>query len=170
MPIEDACDGPFAELLHGIENLLRRAFAVGVSLGEELIGKADDLFLDGNGGEILFGQRQVLFAYVGGSYAGSGVPFANAGMERQPLVPQDVGPDDAVSDVGFGAVAVEVGSAALEDADIVQHGSLRNEIGVGMQFGMAERHVERLTGHAPAVGHQNIVCERVGAVEFLYYL
>ena len=64
-----------SELLQTAPGLFGRLLPFGVRLGVELVGIADDLFLDGLGPEVLARQGQVLMLYLACSKACACVPL-----------------------------------------------------------------------------------------------
>ena len=70
-----------------IEGLLGGEFG----LGEEFVGVADDLFLDGFGQEVLWGNGQVLRDDVLKGESCSSVSFTHAGVARKSFASQRTG-------------------------------------------------------------------------------
>ena len=59
-----------------------------------------------------------------------------------------------MTDVGFGAVAVDFWGIAADDAQVVEHGGGLNKIAVETEFGVLVADAQRLVGHVAAVGEQ----------------
>ena len=58
------------------------------------------------------------------------MPLADESVTGQPLLTEEVGPEGAVHQVGLGAVAVYARRIGEEDADVVEHRCLGDEVTV----------------------------------------
>ena len=135
-------------------HLVKGLFALGMALGKELVGIADDLLLDGLRLEVARRQGEVLREDVGEGEARAGVPLGHARMAREAFGAQDVGAGYAVLDVGAGTMAMNVGRIGLQYAYIVEHGGLVDELAIGTQLGMGIHHLQRALRHLPRMQEQ----------------
>ena len=129
---------------------------VETGLGEELVGKADELLLDGDGTHVATGHGPMVRLYLTEGEAGAGVTLADQRMTGIALGAQDVGTDDAMTDVGLGAETLDAGSVGTEDAKVVKHGGLGHKRGVNTQLGMAGGKGKGLVGHTAAVDQKDV--------------
>ena len=102
------------EFLKRLCRFLHVEDTVGVGLGIEFVGIADDLLFKGLG----------LVAWQSGAC----MTLGDTGMARESFGTQHLGTDRAVLYIGLGAMAVDRGGVAAQDADVVQHGSLIEEL------------------------------------------
>jgi hypothetical protein len=72
-------------------------------------------------------------------------------MAPPPFLPQDLAADDAMTDIGFGAEALDARGIATEDADIMQHRSLFEELHVEFQLRVLLRYQQTAISHLPAM-------------------
>ena len=88
--------------------------------------------------------------------AGARVALADESVTGIAFSAEDVGTDDAVTDIGFGAETLYARCISAEDADVVQHRRLLDERRVDVHFGMKGSQRQRLICHAAAVDEQNV--------------
>ena len=144
------------ELLQAAQGLLRCLLNVETRLGIELVGIADNLFLDALGCEVLTGQGQVLPLYLDGRKSCPRVPLRHAGMTGQPLAAQDFPTQEAMTDIGLRAETMDGRRISANTPDVVQHSRLPEERLVSTQFGVRLGYLQRPPRHVLAVPEQNL--------------
>ena len=152
----EADNAGFSEFQEALAGLLWGFLAIEASLGEELVGKADDLFLDGFGKEILMRKWQVLTDNLVEGEACACVSFADTGNGFETFLTHETCTQDAVTDIRFGAKALDTRCIGEEDADVVQHGRLLHQLTVCMEFGVGIDDGERFTGDALAMNNEDV--------------
>lgn len=146
VPLPEFVGTVAAEAGEAGSGLLGGADALGMALGVELVGVADDLFLDG-------------FGLISGE-AGTGVALADAGQRGGVLetlggeAAQEMAAYAAVGNVVVAAVAVDAGGVAEDDAYVVEHGAVGEELAVGMEFRMVVGDEEGMVAHLLAMMHE----------------
>lgn len=83
------------------------------------------------------------------------MPFAYEGIARQAFVFEDAASFNAVTYIGERAVTFDIGRIAPEDADVVEHGCLFNELKVDVESA-ASRTFECLVGNKTGVYQQDL--------------
>ena len=135
-------------------------------LGIEEVGKAHDLFLNGQRHHILFRNRQVLGDDVVNCQADADMPLADQGMPGEPFSLKDLPADDAVTDVRLRAMAAEPGGGSAADADVMEQCGLLDELPVDVPPPKRVGNPEGLGGHEPAVVEDDIKRTLIGEVFF----
>lgn len=146
----------------------------------ELIGVAYYLLLNRFGKEIFFGKGEMLLTDIFCRKAGARMAFTNAGYSfaksyflttaQSPLVAHHFCSKTAVKEVGMGAVTMDAGSVSGADSDIVEHGGIFKENGVGAKFGVASGDGKGATRYLTAVKEEKTTQIVVGGVVFVNYL
>ena len=127
MEPSDAIPPKFLEAAHGFHH---RALAARTRLGIKLVGIAYYLLFERDGHKLFVGQRQLLLLDVPLGESCACMSLAHQGMTLPPLLAQDFSPNDAVTYVRFSAEALYAWGITTEDADIVEHGCLLEELGI----------------------------------------
>lgn len=82
--------------------------------------------------------------------------FAYAGMTLKTFVAHELGSEDAVTDVGFGAETVYARGVGEEDAYVMEHGGFFNKLTVGTEFGVVIHYAKCLVGYKTRMYHENV--------------
>ena len=138
-----------------------------MALGEELVGIADDFFLEALGQQVAWRHDgQVLGYNLGSGDACARVALTHASMAIQAHAIEHAAPQDTVQDIGFGAVTVDAGGIGSTHADVVKHGSLFNKLDVDghmpVDETLGERHCQ--VGDVAAMMNQHPVIIITGCV------
>ena len=136
-------------------------------LAEELVGIAYDLFFKRFRKEVLRGQRQVLLLNLVLRDACSGMTLTDTGMLGITFASQQLCSDAPVKDVWLGAVTMDAWRVALEDTDVVEHGSLLDKPAVYLQFRVCVDNLQGLEGYAAAVHHEDVLQRILFGVVFI---
>ncbi len=95
--------------------------------------------------------------------------LADKGMTRQAFGVQYLAAFHAVADVGEVSGAVDVGGVAAENADVMKHRRLGDEVSVDFEAAAANA-LKSLVSHFGAVNDQRFIKSRARAVVFFYDL
>lgn len=134
-------------LAHFVEGFL----PIGVRLGIEFVGQADELLFERDGAEVAMRQGQILGDDVVDGKACAGVPFAHKGVSRIAVGPHQFGPQYAVADVRLVAHAVNRRGVSEEYADVVEHGGFVDKVEIEVKFGVGLGQLQGLLGYQPTV-------------------
>ena len=167
LPLVPAGEAFGAETGDALAYFVEGFFAAEVALGVEFVGVGDGFFFEGEGEHVAEGKGQVLADDVVAGESGAGVAFADEGVVGEADGAEEVGAEDAVADVGEGAVAVDGGGVGAEDADVVEHGGLGDELAVEAEFGMGVGDGKGFTSDHFAVDDEITVGFAVGRVVVL---
>jgi hypothetical protein len=125
--------------LEAVQNLFNGFFfgllAVVSVLGKEIVGVTDQLFFDGNGQHVVGGQRQIKLMDIIRADSNPHMTFADETVCRHAAAIQHFTAQDAVADIGLLAIAAQPRAVRLQDADIMQHGGIFDEIKVRLEMG-----------------------------------
>lgn len=88
--------------------------------------------------------------------AGARVAFADKSVTGIALCAEDIGTDNAMTDIWFGAKALDTSSIGAEDSEVVQHRRLLNERCVDIHLRMKGGKRQRLIRHTTAVNEQDV--------------
>ena len=72
-------------------------------------------------------------------------------MTLPPFLSENLSPNDTMTDIRFWSEALNARCIAAEDADIVEHGCLFQELHVKSQFWVSLRYFQATIGHLPTV-------------------
>ena len=126
----------------------------GVRLGVELVGIAYHLLFYCLGHEVYERQGQLALNYLFFGDAGACMPFAYACMPLPPQLSQSCSSYDAMLDVCLVAMSEDCWCVGHEYADIVQHGTIKQEIGVYVELRVAVCYLKSLSCHVGAMAQQ----------------
>lgn len=177
---ESAC--PFAELQYAVltespqalDGLFNAPLSFRMAFRVELVGVADNLFLQRLRHKVGRGNVYVQHLQLLRRESGAGVAFADAcqlfvartkcGIGAFRLMAQDFGTQYAVMQIRCFAMTVDSGSIAAENPHIVQHGSVFQETPVQVPLRMSFDNLFHTLRHLPAVVQQQaaqIVVRRI---------
>ena len=126
---------------------------VDAGLGEELVGITNYLLFQGLGQPT--GQ------------SGTRVALGNSGVAGKALLTQHLPSYLPVTEIGFCAKALDAGSIAPDDADVVKHGGLEDEVLVEIEFGMGLTDSKCQVCHLTAVTEQDVLQLRLPSIIFV---
>ena len=102
-----------------------------MTLGEEFVGVTDDFFLQSLGQQVArWRDGQVLGYNLFSSDSSSRVALTHAAMTVQPHAVEHLSPQNAVQDIGLGAMTMDAWSIGAAHADIVQHCSFLDKLDI----------------------------------------
>ena len=148
-PAEELLHAFVSELLEALCCLVDSEDAVGTGLGVELVGIADDDFLDADGLIVGGRQGQVLTFYLFDGDACTSMTFADTSVPLVTLLPQQLCSDESVTDVWLRALAEDGGGMTPAYADVVEHSGFLEEGSVGVQLRMLAGEEQTAVGHLP---------------------
>ena len=135
-PFVELGEGSGTELSEGGTGLVNGLFPVELRLGEELVGVADDLLLEGFGTVVLQGKGEVLLPDVLDGDSCAGVARTDTCVAGKAFLQKQFGTEKSVTDVWFRSEALDAVGIAEEDSYVVEHGCLFDEFLVEVPFGM----------------------------------
>ena len=168
MPLEESLRAVGTELQEALGGLLWGKDALGMTLGEELVGIADKLFLERLGQVVGKGERQLALLYLLTGDTCAGMAFTDSGMTGITFLTKHSATYHAVTQVWCVALTMDARSIAPADADIVEHGGLFDKLTVYAQLGMAVADLQAHIGHLTAMVKQETAKVVVLGVIFLY--
>ena len=156
-PLIETEDALFTKAGNAFQCLLNRLFAVKVSLGEELVGKANHLFFQRNGDHFAMGNRKFLCLDSLQGDAGTSVAFAYQSMAREAFLTHQFRAQITMANVRMRSMAMNAGSIGQENTDIVKQSGFFEELTIEVQFGMTVGYPKRLVGHRTTVCEQDML-------------
>ena len=96
-------------------------------------------------------QRQVLLFDIPFRETCTRVSFTHQRMAFPPFLSHDLCTDDAMTDIGFCAEALDTWGVTTEDADVVKHSGFLKEFLIEFQFWMSFRYLQTTVGHLTAM-------------------
>ena len=116
-------------------------------LGEKLVGKTDDLFLNGFWHKVDMRQRQVLLNNLAGRQSGSRMSLTHPGMSVPSHLIQDFRAQNSMTDIRLGAKTMDARGIRQKNADIMEHSRLLSEERIGIELRMTCYDTQRLVSH-----------------------
>ncbi len=134
---------------------------------EELIGIADDFFLEALGQEVARRRDgQLLGNNLGRGDACSRMTLADASVAVEAHAVEHLAPENAMQDIGFGTITVDARGIGTAHAYVVQHGGFFNKLNVdglvAFYHALTEGHCQ--VGHLTAMMNQHPVIIITGCV------
>ena len=143
------------ELRQAVLCLLVRFLAFGMRLAVEFVGIADKFLLKGLRKEVLMGQWQMLADNLFFGESGTGVALADTCVAWVALPAHNLSSYNAVADVRLRSEALYSRGITTEDADVVEHGGLSDELPVETKFWMGVAYLYGTLHHQCAVSDEN---------------
>ena len=168
VPLQETFRSVSTKLLKALYGPLGGKDALGMTLGEELVGIADKLFLERLGQVVGKGERQLALLYLLTGDTCAGMAFTDSGMTGITFLTKHSATYHAVTQVWCVALTMDARSIAPADADIVEHGGLFDKLTVYAQLGMAVADLQAHIGHLTAMVKQETAKVVVLGVIFLY--
>ena len=168
MPLEETLWAVFTKLQEAIGGLLRSKDTLGMALGEELVGIADELFLQRLGQVVGEWNRQLPLFYLLACNTCACMSFADAGMTGITFLTQQAAANETVTQVGRVSVTMDAWGVTPADANIVEHGGLFDKLTVYAQLWMAVTNLQAHIGHLTAMVKQETAKVVVFRVILLY--
>lgn len=122
-----------------------------MALGVEFVGIADELLFKGFGAEVLFWKREVLLSYILCRQACACMPFTYPGYAFQAFPAHELGTKVSMHQIGSLSVAMNAGSIREENAYVVEHGTLFDQMAVEGHLGMCIHDVQCTLHHLTAM-------------------
>ena len=138
-----------------------------MTLREELVGIADDFFLQCLGQEVSWwNDGQMLRNNFVCTDARSRVPLADTAMAEEAYAIENLSANDAVQDIGLGAIAINARSIGAAHADVMQHRGFLDKLYIDrhMIIDEALRYHNSQAGNLTAMKNQHPVIIITGCV------
>jgi len=152
-PVEELPETCLAKALEAPCRLFDGALLVQIRLGIALVGIADHLFLQGVW--LVLSVRRQGQALGLDLFAGDARPrmaLTDLRMAHEALLTQEASANDAMTDIGLCAEALDPWGVTLVDADVMQHRRLLQELRIQAQLGMLPGYQQATVCHLSAVG------------------
>lgn len=150
--MSETSDTFFAKPIKTLQYTFVRLLLLKLGLREKFVGIADNLFLKGFRRIVLQWKRQILALYSFRRQSCASVAFCHASMARKALSPENGSANQTVTDVVFGAKALDARSIGSQNAYIVKHGCLIKKLPVEAQLGVSITNLHAQVSHLTTVG------------------
>ena len=139
-----------------------------MALGEELVGIADELFLQRFGQVVGKGEWQLALLYLLACNTCACMSFADSGMTGKAFLTKHTTAYHAVTEVWLVTQTMNARGITPADANIVEHGGLFDKLTVYAQLWMAVTNLQAYIGHLTAMVKQETAKVVVLRVILLY--
>lgn len=161
---------PFlSKFRNAVLSLLVSLLTLRVRLAVEFVSIADEFLLKRLRKKVMVWQWQTLSDNFLFGKSGSGMSLADAGVAWKAFRAHDLSTYYSVADIRFGAIAFYPRRITPEDANVVEHCSLYDELPVECQFGMGVANLHGTFHDQRAVCDENPAELVVVRVVFVYY-